>query len=1398
MSDRTYNWRRFWCPRSGKLNLGDGGYLIEPDNEVGRYANPDVREYSSIAVIPCLALLGEPGTGKTYALKAAAEWAQQGGGIHFRVDLREFGSESRLVDNIFCSTIFRDWLASDQVLEMMLDSLDECLLRINTIASILVEQLRHVPINRLHLRIACRTAEWPTTLEAELKKLWGEKQFEAFELAPLCRRDVRNAAEIEQLDAGRFLAEIERVRAEPLAIKPVTLRLLLKSYRQYNGLPLTEAELYTRGCLLLCEETQERREARVPLTLDASQRLAVSKRIAAITIFSNKFAIWTGLDEGDVPVEDVLITKISFGSEQSDGHVFEVNRLVVEETLRTGLFTSRGPHRLGWAHQTYAEFLASLYLQEHHVTTQQILSLITDEISGQLRVVPQLGEVAARIATYEQTIFDTLLQCEPTILLRSDVSTADEQQKKKLILALLERCSRGEFYLRWSDYYNRLRHLKHADLAAQLRPYLVSTTINSQTKELALDIAQCCSVAGLNSEIVSIALDRSQNTDLRVGAVDALAELADAEVKSRLTEIANASPEDSSNRIRGAVLRILWPDFITAEQVFSQISIQETEREINRYTMFVAHEMAKHFRPEHMPAALRWVINQTWSRYHSDHVYVSLLDSILVAAWKYIDAVEVLPLLAQAIRNRLTLDHGHLIDPCNVEGEPFLDDLQKRHRLLQAICTLEQPSDFVIYCHYSGLVRSEDFQWLLDQLSVANTSWSIEVWKTLSQRCYNVNELAHTELIFEHAKTNTQIRSAFSWLFEVTTLDSPAAIEAREDARRMQAMLPRRSAGSITTIAPAQRVQSMLLRCENGRADLWWRLAQELTLKPDSTYYDDMEPDIINAPGWRETDEQTRNRILAAAKEYILHSDDKHNEWPDDPLYFFLPANAGYLALRLLFNLDKRFIENLPVEVWGHWSFALMKYPVNLSGEEADKHHSALLKLAYHSSADLVCEAIRIIIRREALGSPGLFSLNRIKPILDQNVRNILHAIATDLGVPIKSRANILIFLIEQNDQAAQAIGFASVSRPLASREDERNFTIALGAALGAVVTQGQWQFLWQAIQDQPDLGRSLIGRWASSYRHTSLLTNLSDDQLAALYIWVANQYPHTEDPQPVGVHTVDDREQIAFWRDQGLLHMITQRGTLSACSALQSIKSALPQLTWLNYVIQNAMTLARANNWWPLDPAELLTLVYGSETRKVDSGIQLLNVIEESLSRLEGELHGANPTIRQVWDYQRKSDVFTPIDENPFSDYIASYLRRDVQARGIVINREVEIRPSGQGQPGQATDIHIVALRTSPGGVVDTITCIVETKGCWNRDLKTAMYTQLAQRYLRDNQCSFGLYLVGWFMCDMWDESDVRKKAVPNITIHKAREYFNRQATRFSRNGRHIRAHVLDARLVR
>lgn len=96
----------------------------------------------------------------------------------------------------------------------------------------------------------------------------------------------------------------------------------------------------------------------------------------------------------------------------------------------------------------------------------------------------------------------------------------------------------------------------------------------------------------------------------------------------------------------------------------------------------------------------------------------------------------------------------------------------------------------------------------------------------------------------------------------------------------------------------------------------------------------------------------------------------------------------------------------------------------------------------------------------------------------------------------------------------------------------------------------------------------------------------------------------------------------------------------------------------------------------------------------------------------------------------------------------------------------------------GQETDIQVDAVAREPrSGELHRISVIIEVKGCWNRKLMTAMKEQLLDRYLAESGCRYGLYVVGWFLCEAWDSGDYRKGDTPRLPLHQVREHLQEQA---------------------
>jgi Cdc6-like AAA superfamily ATPase len=146
MPNNTYEWKRFWLPRSeAAIPLSDGGYFPNPDSEYARWLNPKATTFELIDYYPCLVLLGEPGIGKSTAMDAACQHQNdkaKEGRENVKIlslDLRSYGDANRLIQDLFESEIFKAWRSGSGLLVIFLDSYDECLLELKKLGQLLAD-----------------------------------------------------------------------------------------------------------------------------------------------------------------------------------------------------------------------------------------------------------------------------------------------------------------------------------------------------------------------------------------------------------------------------------------------------------------------------------------------------------------------------------------------------------------------------------------------------------------------------------------------------------------------------------------------------------------------------------------------------------------------------------------------------------------------------------------------------------------------------------------------------------------------------------------------------------------------------------------------------------------------------------------------------------------------------------------------------------------------------------------------------------------------------------------------------------------------------------------------------------------------------------------------------------
>ncbi len=520
MPERPWiSWRRWWTPLGGPIQLEQaGGFLSDPISEFGHFYPLNVFPIDDLLQRHCLVLCGEPGMGKTAELD---ELEKRLAGTHnapqlLRVNFRSCLDAADFHKKVFGSPVWKTWQQSDSSLRLIIDGVDEGLWLAPNFLEWFIEELRTaVPLERLSLILACRTLEWPQALGRQLAALWGEPRQDdqkpagcEFELCPLTRSAVVQAATAHATPPNDFLKAVHERQVQGLAARPLTLFMLLDEFRERGGnLTRTHRQLYLDFCRRLCDEPDPLRARRLRrrkvawLDYRGSQKQAVAGRIAAMMFLTAKSSVVVGTAP-NASSTDISITDIATGKETDESEEFAVTDDVVEATLATGLFNAKGDSRFGFEHQTFAECLAAQYLARIDFGPLRTLLLRRDQIGDY--VVPQLAELASWLAGEREDIFDLLLTKQPEILLRTDLSHLGDRRKEQVVEALLRKAANAEFFERHEERRPFYAALAHPGLAAQLRSTILDRRQNRVVRWLALDIASACKCRELFPALLTI------------------------------------------------------------------------------------------------------------------------------------------------------------------------------------------------------------------------------------------------------------------------------------------------------------------------------------------------------------------------------------------------------------------------------------------------------------------------------------------------------------------------------------------------------------------------------------------------------------------------------------------------------------------------------------------------------------------------------------------------------------------------------------------------------------------------------------------------------------------------------------------------------------------------------
>jgi hypothetical protein len=1338
-------WKRFWLPFGEAIHCGhDGqGFLDDPEGEFTRIHNPNVLSLDQLYGSPCLVLLGEPGMGKTSTLdaeRAGLEALYENENCIW-IRFRDIPDNITFTRRVFDSLTWKRWSEGSHKLLLVIDGMDEGFVKIPSFVNFLRSELEQVDCSRLNLILVCRVAEWPEAAGGHLLSVFpGDGKSRKFELCPLRQRDAYMAAESYAIDPDEFLKQVYDKSVLGLATRPVTLFMLLKAYAHDGRFPGTFRDLYNVGCRTLCAEVDQERveqlRQRSPMYVLPSeeQKFAIATRIAALLMLGRKAAVYIGPPKDCLP-SDLPLSEIATGAERINGVEFAVNDSWALQTLYSALFNSRGENRLGFAHQTFAESMAASYLAK--LPLPQVRSLVCQNDATEQHVIPQLAEVSAWLAGEHREFLDFVLSSEPEVLLRCDIALISADHKRKLVTSLLEGAQREEVFDHSGTdrFYSGLRY---PGMAAELVGPIKDKALNIIARRMAIEIAGECQVAELLDPLLDLVRDETDLYDLRKSAASALSSLTPVEKLGELVSLVDGNaPSDPDDHIRGKILEALIPRFCSVSAAIPWLTRTSSDH-VGSYWSMLHYYAPRFIEPGDITALFDLVVDRQACFDHTS-VFKEIADKTLCEAAKLLAD----PVVSEGfVTAWLSKTRNHLPLPLDNNfkfNTIYRDAPEVRRRLIAVLLNSSHSTvkDAERFAFSQGpMLSNTELPWLLEELprvpDAAKPKW-VEV---IRWQIYPDAVIKCWDLFLDTVEKCPELKAVVGDRTGSWEIDSAPSRKAKADWLRNKRRTVRFQRPQPPPLEPA--IQNFVDVGLSGNSLAWVQLSERLFLEEGQTRLEYHKMDVTGSPGWTRANDDRREKFRTIARNFLLEQSDGRTAPNTVTNYTF----AGFKAV-LLLEPEIRADTALRSAVSKKWLSALcdihmdddcFKKAIALAFELDPIFCRSKLEEAY--ADDSLEHRLSVIMR----GLEGVWC-----PTLSTTLTRLL------LQIPRPDSAHNVIQFLAKTDRASALECFDWLIEFLVVNPDENLQKNLLSSAISRL-TPETWLRIRALLAEDDQLARAVLLQVAHHNEHPEkpLILEKSAAGLAELYRYLRKLFPITEDPPPHG-DIGSSRWSAARLRDQQLT-ALTSLGTMEACRELLQLAVLFKENSlYLRWRYKECLNTARMKLWTPYSPKAILLLAEKAIHRLIATEADLLEIVLESLDRLEKALVGTNnPQAIDLWNYagagnQRRE--FNPKDEEDISGKIAAWLQMDLgAARGVVLNREV--------QPRRGTKTDVLVDAVSLDAEAGRLTLVIEVKGCWNAKIKTALQTQLVDEYLIPNGWSFGIYLVGWFICPKWNST--------------------------------------------
>jgi len=1240
---------------------------------------------------------------------------------------------------------------------LILDGLDESV----DLAGTLCQCIPELP-DDIHVWIASRECRQLAAVSDALKKLVR------YRLLPFSENDIKTRAQEEKHDVSAVEDLLREHDLWSLCGNPLGCDFFLKAFKQNkDGGTWSSREIWRQGVLSLCDENPSSTKALDPnaCRFSKDQIFDCAAWIALNLSLSGKNAVFMGIRETDCPPSAMPVSVLSDGK--------DVLPYLVETTVRR-LFASWDGGCAGFAHAMYGDYLAANGFQKH-VPRSQWESLLLDH-ENRCLFAQRMG-VAQWLMTDDAELADQVFELSPESFLTRDLARL---KMDVLCPALLDRAESVLSQLWWSGGRS-LSVLKSETTLETLRAFFSAPDFdgNRWATELAIDIARACEYWDL---LADFALDETKDDARRQDAVFALSRCPDIEIKRRLRPLLDLLA-DKSDRWRGSLLLVCWPDVLSVDDVLPFVvfpyGISVTS---SGYCSFLRHgffgPLLDRIDPAVSPTPLVWandwlkemcgrrvmdelkegaraVYSRFWNFAASaqTETLVSLLTDGYLAANKNYES----PYFYLSEKEYKIYDWRRAGVPqaCVWTHEAFVGQRELRFAVLREIVTrhaTQSISSIALGIDWALLQNEDDLIRLAEIFLSAPFSDDAEQWGQLLRYSWNQRFLETQGEIVD------QIHVARPDLFPKTCGEILAEGEEHRKRRdethsKHRAVMEEDAAERAAWQQQVDRKIKGDLATDNTPPEQFARISEYLyTANGDFEDWDEL--DVRQAVGWKKLTGDEQERLIRLAARFLCDVPP-----PDDAKEKGIDL-AWHRALIVLKRLKPDLYDRLPEAIWRKCAVELLRFHVNDACQE-------LYDDLARKFPAIVCDALIRCVTREY----GVAVLNawerRLTAVQADAVWTAVfgsepcdvddsHPVRCFSVFPSVVRTSVVDTVCEQI-LSCLARYQPDVLRRRVNERLKDGFAVHLGHPFYNVLRRFALQLdaesyfaeFLQTLYEHVEWGRrwfetpTIAYEWRDLGGFRNAFRLRSADEIGAVFEWLDGQYPSEKRPrhEGAGSFTPSVLDHIYDFKDD-LFKVLLDSGKKGSARVVDALIAKCPGI-FEGYAATSRRNEAAAR--LPKLSVEQIRELLKEKKAVIASVDDLRKHVLSLLGDYQTQLKGYPPSISRLWNTR---EPVSPKREEEVSDDLVLFLK-DRVGQAIFANREVQIsrKLAEDGETGTRTDIWIDCETVCQ----EKVSLCIEAKCSWNREAKTAIADQLVGRYMSAGRADAGILLLAWFHCAAW-----------------------------------------------